>query len=163
MNTTSKVNDLLNKLLDQAPPIVKIITNNNICFNENFVEDISATTKSRFSVPKQKWRPKTASIWEEEESDDAELPDYDATFQRNNRNSLRKSKSAALALSPPNPNFNYVYCPEKDVAELDANLILDHDMSPNMKNRVKSFVQEFWDIFREEGVIKTDLRLQDGD
>jgi hypothetical protein len=65
MNTTSKVNDLLNKLLDQAPPIVIIITNNIICFNENFVEDISATTKSPISVLKQKWRPKTASIWEE--------------------------------------------------------------------------------------------------
>jgi hypothetical protein len=143
----------LNKLLDQASPIVIIITNNIICFNENLVEDISATTKSPVSVPKQKWCPKTASIcWEEEENDYAEHPDYDATFQRNNRNSLQKLKSAALALSPPNPNFNYVYCPEKDVAELDANLILDHDMSPDMKNRVKSFVQEFWDVFQEEGV-----------
>jgi hypothetical protein len=142
----------LNKLLDQASPIVIIITDNIICFNENFVEDISATTKSPISVPKQKWRPKTASIWEEEENNDAAHPGYDATFQRNNGNSLRKSKSAALALSPPNPNFNYVYCPEKEVAQLDANLILDHDMSPDMKNQVKSFVHEFWDVFREEGV-----------
>jgi hypothetical protein len=142
----------LNKLLDQASPIVIIITNNIICFNKIFVEDISATTKSPISVPKQKWRPKTASIWEEEENNDAKHPDYDAIFQCNNGNSLRKSKYAALSLSPPNPNFNYVYCPEKDVAELDANLILDHDMSPDMKNRVKSFVQKLWDVFREEGV-----------
>jgi hypothetical protein len=142
----------LNKTLDQASPIVIIITKSIICFNKNSIEDISATTKSPILVPEQKWRPKTAFFWEEEENDHAEHPDYDVAFQRNNGNSLRKLKSAALALSPPNPSFNHVYCPEKDVAKLDANLILDQHMSPNMNNPAKSFVQELWDVFREEGV-----------
>ena len=74
--------------------------------------------KSPITVPKQKWRPKTASIWEEEENDDAEHPDYDSNFQRKTGNSLRKSKESALALAPPNLSFNYVYCPDKDSAEL---------------------------------------------
>jgi hypothetical protein len=103
-------------------------------------------------VPKQKWRAKTASIWEEEENDNAEHPNYYSTFQRKTGNSLWKSKSSALALAPPNPNFNYVYCPDKDVDELDANLKLEPDMSVDMMNRVKAFVQEFWDVFRKEGV-----------
>jgi hypothetical protein len=57
-------------------------------------------------VPKAKWRPKTALIWEEEQNDDAEHPDYDSNVQRKTGKSLFKSKSSALALSPPNPSFN---------------------------------------------------------
>jgi hypothetical protein len=74
---------------------------------ENSVEDI--TDKTNLGT-KAKMAPKnTASIGEEEENDDAKHPDYLATFQGNNGNSLRKkSKWAALSLSPPNPNFNYV-------------------------------------------------------
>jgi hypothetical protein len=101
-------------------------------------------------VPKPKWRPKTASIWEEEENDDVEDPKYDTTFQRNTGSSLRKSRN--LSLSPPNPSFNYVYSPEKDVKELESNLILDSSMPEDLQNRIKSFVQEFWDVFRDEGV-----------
>jgi hypothetical protein len=103
-------------------------------------------------VPKAKWRPKTASIWEEEENDDTEHPDFDSSFQKNTGNSLRKSKASALDLSPPNPAFHYIYSPDKDEVELEANLMLDQDLSIDMKNRVKSFVKEFWDVFREEGV-----------
>jgi hypothetical protein len=70
---------------------VNTITNDIICFNKYFVEDQMPALKIPISVPKQKWRPKTASIWEEEENDDTEHPDYDSVFQQKAGNSLGKS------------------------------------------------------------------------
>jgi hypothetical protein len=112
------------------------------------------TTKRPIStlIPKAKWRPKTASIWEEEENDDAEHPDYDSTFQRQTGNSLRKSKSAALALIPPNPAFNYTYSDANDKKELDTNLRLPTHLTQDIINEITSFVKEFWDVFRDDGV-----------
>jgi hypothetical protein len=87
-------------------------------FAYDSIEDQIAKDKSPILVPKAKWRPKTASIWEEEENDDQEHPDYDSTFQRKTGNSLRKSSSTALASSPPNPNFHYTFSAQIDSKEL---------------------------------------------
>jgi hypothetical protein len=100
-------------------------------------------------VPKQKWRAKTPSRWEEEPDEPAN-DDVDYIFQTRTGNSIRRT--APHAFPPANPDFHYVYCGAKDLNELDTNLILDHASPKDIHNRVRSFVTAFWDVFRAEGV-----------
>jgi hypothetical protein len=99
-------------------------------------------------VPNQRWRGKTTLAWEEpeEESD----PAFDCIFQTRTGNSIRKSLPHAFPA--PNPNFHCQYDATKNAKELLANLVLGPDLSQDTRNRVINFVQEFWDVFREEGV-----------
>jgi hypothetical protein len=99
-------------------------------------------------VPKQKRHGKTTSVWEEPEEEDD--PALNCIFHTKTDNSIRKS--APHAFLAPNPNFHCQYNADKDAKELHANLVLGRDLSQDIRNRVTTFVQEFRDVFRKEGV-----------
>jgi hypothetical protein len=109
---------------------------------------MSKKSPAPISVPKQKWRAKTPHRWEE--PDEPIDDDFDYIFQTRTGNSIRKTAPHAFPLA--NPDFHYVYCGSKDLNELTKNLVLDPDSSSDVHNQVKSFVMEFWDVFREDGV-----------
>jgi hypothetical protein len=71
-------------------------------------------------VPKQRWRGKTTSAWEE--PDEENDPAFDCIFQTRTGNSIRKSLPHAFPT--PNPNFHCQYDATKDAKELLANLVL---------------------------------------
>jgi hypothetical protein len=99
-------------------------------------------------VPKQRRRDKTTSAWEEPEEENN--PAFHCIFQTRTGNSIRKSLPHAFPA--PNPNFHCQYGTAKDAKVLHTNLVLGPDLSQDIGNRVIMFVQEFWDVFREEGV-----------
>jgi hypothetical protein len=105
-------------------------------------------SQAPISVPKQKWRAKTTSVWKEpdEETD----PAFDCIFQSKTGNSIRKS--APHSFPAPNPDFYCRYDADRDEKELYKNLVLQPTLSIDLKNRIAAFVQELWDVFREEGV-----------
>jgi hypothetical protein len=100
------------------------------------------------AVPKNKWRPKTPSLWEAEEVE--QDPNFAYIFQDRTGFSLRKAKDHIFP--PIDPRFHYSYDKDKDRNELARNLIIDPSVSIDVKNRIISFVKEFWDVFREAGV-----------
>jgi hypothetical protein len=89
-------------------------------------------------------------MWKEPAADEADHPDFNYIFQTRTGNSIRKT--APYAFPALNPNFHHNFDPEKDTKELEANLVLDKDLSINLRNRVRGFVREHWDVFREDGV-----------
>jgi hypothetical protein len=89
-------------------------------------------------------------MWKELVADEADHPDFDYIFQTRTGNSIRKT--APHAFPAPNPNFHQNFDPEKDTKELEANLVLDRDLSVYLRNRVHAFMREHWDVFREAGV-----------
>jgi hypothetical protein len=97
-----------------------------------FVEDTLASKGlAPISVQKLKWRPKTASIWEEENEPHKD-PNFDSVFQLSTENSL--SKSRKLFLYPLDLSCNHVYSPEQDLKEFELNLILKDNMPIILKN-----------------------------
>ncbi len=104
--------------------------------------------KQPIVVPKQKWTAKVPSIWKE----DSKEPDDD-DFKY-----IYKQQLGCLLckrihnLPPANPSFAYVYKGEIDGPELDKNLVLDNKIRPELRQRIKDFVIEFWDVFRAAGV-----------
>jgi hypothetical protein len=87
------------------------------------------------SVPKNKWRPKTTSLWEAEEVE--QDPNFAYIFQDRTGYSLQKAKEHIFP--PINSRFHYMYDEGKDRNELARNLILDADVSIDVKNRIISF------------------------
>jgi hypothetical protein len=62
---------------------------------------------------------------------------------------LRKPKNLIL---PPTPSNLRKFCRATDTAELERNLKFDPSTSDRLKLRITEFVQEFWDVFHENGV-----------
>jgi hypothetical protein len=101
---------------------------------------VAKKSPTPISVPKAKWQAKTTSRWKEPAADEADHPDFDYIFQRRSGNSIRKR--APHAFPAPNPNFHQKFDPEKDTTELEANLVLNKDLSIDLQNRVHAFVRE---------------------
>jgi hypothetical protein len=99
-------------------------------------------------VPKPKWRGKTPSRWVEAINEDNSS--FDIIYQARGGHSLRKNLPHYFPKA--NPNFHCMFDEKKDSDELMRNLKLDDSLSQNTQNRIRTFVKEFWDVFRMEGV-----------
>jgi hypothetical protein len=99
-------------------------------------------------VPKPKWRAKTPSHWVED-STDKDNDAYTFVFKDQIGQALRKPKNLIL---PPTPSNLRKFCRATDTAELERNLKFDPSTSDRLKLRITEFVQEFWDVFHEDGV-----------
>jgi hypothetical protein len=89
-------------------------------------------------------------MWKEPAADEADHPDFDYIFQTRTGNSIRKT--ARHAFPAPNPKFHHNFDPEKNTKELEANRVLDNDLSIDLRNRVHALGREHWDVFREDRV-----------
>jgi hypothetical protein len=98
--------------------------------------------------PMPKWRAKTPSLWKETTKEDEEGFDY--VFQSRSSCTLRRTTPDNFPA--PNPAFQYKNNDAQDSKELFSSLVLEDHLSLDVRNRVISFVQEFWDCFRAEGV-----------
>ena len=109
-----------------------------------------STQKSQdpISVPKAKWRAKTPSLWQEYLKDDS--TDFEYIFHNRSGHSLRKRSEHAFPA--PNPDLLCRFDEAKNTQELSANLVLDASLSIDTRNRIISFIKEFWDVFNEAGV-----------
>jgi hypothetical protein len=76
--------------------------------------------------------------------------DFEYIFHDRSGHSLRKR--SAHAFPEPNPDFACRFDEAKNSQELAANLVLDPSLSTDTRNRIISFVKEFWDVFNEAGV-----------
>jgi hypothetical protein len=99
-------------------------------------------------VPKQKWTAKAPIVWQED-STEPDNDNFKYVYKQQLGCSLRKR---IHNLPPANLSFPYVYKGEIDGPELEKNLVLDDDTRPELRQRIKSFVIEFWDVFRAAGV-----------
>ena len=112
--------------------------------------EINSTKQpSSIQVPKPKWRPKTPCQYKDIIKDNMEGYEYLEQFVHK-CTTIRRHKQQ-YSSPTPDPSFKYIYTDAKDKTALTKNLILA-DCPPNLRPRVISFVKEFWDVFREEGV-----------
>ena len=61
-------------------------------------------------------------------------------------NSLLRNE-AEFRNPTPHPNWHYVYNNDKDRAMVDKQLILESHLPPDVKRRIRSFVEEYFDVF----------------
>lgn len=96
-------------------------------------------------IPKPKWRPKTPSDWNQEPKDSTE--GFEIVESCYGQGITLRKNIAEFKFPKPNPSFSYTYNEDVDRAELDAQLKLEDSLSDDLKNRVTSFVKEYWDTF----------------
>ena len=99
-------------------------------------------------VPKPKWRAKTPSLWVEN-SIDEDNDHYDFVFKEQLGKTLRKSKTLQI---PQSLSTIRRFSTKDDTLELNRNLVFDNLTPAPLKQRITSFVKEFWDVFCKEGV-----------
>eukprot|EP00957_Ditylum_brightwellii_P006059 458929-Ditylum_brightwellii.AAC.1 len=100
----------------------------------------------QINVPKPKWRPKTPSAWIKN-SKEVDDQNYSYIFEKDIGQSLRKMTDKTGTTGTP-----YAYNSAKDKKELETNLVFDDSILSALQDRVRSFVIDHWDVFREAGV-----------
>jgi hypothetical protein len=103
--------------------------------------------------PKKTYRKKLESKWIEPISKER----FDTNFETINKTIINPSTSLRRNIKEfnnptPSPKFEYTYDKNKDEATLNKQLKLEDHLSNDLRNRIRSFVIEFYDVFWEEGL-----------
>jgi hypothetical protein len=117
-------------------------------FKKLFIIDEKLDAKSStvpITVPKKRWRSKTTSLWKEE----GMQHDLDFTYIYRDKNEFCLQKKKEYLPPPANPDFHCTYNDLKNRNELARNLMIEEGTSIDTKNRIISFIKEFWDFFQE--------------
>ena len=99
-------------------------------------------------VPKPKWSAKTPSLWVED-SNGKDNNHYHFVFKEQLGKALHKPKVLQI---PETPSIVCQFSTADDAAELKRNLVFNDNTPSPLRERITSFVQEFWDVFYENGV-----------
>ena len=123
-----------------------IIISFYLLFNESNTEPIR--------VPKRnKKKRKSTSKWIEEDNNDSENDNFKFVTEaiKSPSSTLRRDENE-FKNPTPDPSFIYTFNEDKDTKQLEKSLKLGSHLSKQTRDRIKSFVIKYFDIFREEGL-----------